>query len=257
MLERSPNTTGFKSMLPRSILEFVVLVTGLLMTFYIEDRNELQYRVDLKNQSLKRLVFNIRTDIDDYKLNALKIGRALEYYDRLVRRGDELHASDKDSLGYYLTALSRSSTIFLANDEEYLTLRNSGLIELIESDQLVSVLQERTAGNKAFKKQEDKIIEAEKAVAALVAEKCGKTPVGEVQFQGYPHGSYGTYVHAQPLTAQEINTIGIMAAMCEFYIPFVLNFIDRDMLLIELIEKELPHNTDLDSTKPLSKITNS
>ena len=45
MLERSPNTTGFKSMLPRSILEFVVLVTGLLMTFYIEDRNELQYRV--------------------------------------------------------------------------------------------------------------------------------------------------------------------------------------------------------------------
>ena len=75
-------------MLPRSILEFVVLVTGLLMTFYIEDRNELQYRVDLKNQSLKRLVFNIRTDIDDYKLNALKIGKALEYYDRLVQRGD-------------------------------------------------------------------------------------------------------------------------------------------------------------------------
>ena len=105
-----------------------------------------------------------------------------------------MHASDKDSLGYYLTALSRSSTIFLANDEEYLTLRNSGLIELIESDQLVSVLQERTAGNKAFKKQEDKIIEAEKAVAALVAEKCGKTPVGEVLFQGYPHGRYSTYV---------------------------------------------------------------
>ena len=141
----------------------------------------------------------------------------------------------------------------MANDEEYLTLRNSGLIELIESDQLVSVLQERTAGNKAFKKQEDKIIEAEKAVAALVAEKCGKTPVGEVQFQGYPHGRYSTYVHAQPLTTQELNTIGIMAAMCEFYIPFVLNFIDRDMLLIDLIEKELPHDTDLDSTKPLSR----
>ena len=34
--------------------------------------------MDLKNQSLKRLVFNIRTDIDDYKLNALKIGKALE-----------------------------------------------------------------------------------------------------------------------------------------------------------------------------------
>ena len=44
-----------------------------------------------------------------------------------------------------------------------------------------------------------------------------------------------------------------MAAMCEFYIPFVLNFIDRDMLLIDLIEKELPHDTDLDSTKPLSR----
>ena len=90
-------------------------------------------------------------------------------------------------------------------------------------------------------------------MAALVAKKCGRRPVGEVQFQGYPHGRYSTYVDTQPLTTQEINTIGIMAAMCEFYIPFVLNFIDRDMLLIELIEKELPHNTDLDSTKPLSR----
>ena len=240
-------------MLPRSILEFVVLVTGLLMTFYIEDRNEHQYRVDLKNQSLKRLVFNIRTDIDDWKLNALKIGKALEYYDHLVHRGDELHASDRDSLGYYLTALSRSSTIFLANDEEYLTLRNSGLIELIESDRLVAELQERTAGNKAFKKQENKIIEAEKAVAALVARKCGRTPVGEVQFQGYPHGRYSTYVHSKPLTTEELNTIGTMAAMCEWYIPFVLKFIDRDMLLIELIENELPHNTDTNVISLLSR----
>ena len=62
---------------------------------------------------------------------------------------------------------------------------------------------------------------------------------------------YSPYVHAQPLTT-ELNTIGI-GAMCEFYIPFVLNFIDRDMLLIDLIEKELPHDTDLDSTKPLSR----
>ena len=207
MAQPNLNPAGFKSMLLRSILEFVVLVTGLLMTFYIEDRNELEYRVDLKNQSLKRLVFNIRTDIDDYKLNALKIGKALEYYDHLVQRGDELHAYDKDSLGYYLTALSRSSTIFLANDEEYLTLRNSGLIELIESDQLVSVLQERTAGNKAFKKQEDKIIEAEKSRGRLGCGEVWKDACGEVQFQGYPHGRYSTYVHAQPLTTQELNTI--------------------------------------------------
>ena len=74
-------------------------------------------------------------------------------------------------------------------------------------------------------------------MAALVARSVERHPWGKFCFKGIP-GRYSTYVHAQPLSTQGLNTIGIMAAMYEFYIP--CRHIDRDMLLIDLIEKELP-----------------
>lgn len=43
-------------MLPRSILEFVALVTGLLMTFYIEDRNELEQRLESSRKRLPKFI---------------------------------------------------------------------------------------------------------------------------------------------------------------------------------------------------------
>lgn len=221
-------------------VEFFVLITGLLITFYIEDRNELNYKIDLKNQSLTRLIRNIETDVSDQTTNVFKVDKTIKYYDIIAERGDELFENDKDSLGYYLTAISRSSTIFLSNVEEYLTLRNSGLIELIESDTLVMLLQTRTAGFKAFKKVEDKIIDAEKDVADLVVKKTSKISTGDIEFRGYHHGRYSPYNYPEPLSDVEVNTIRKMASMCEFYRPFIQRFIQTDERLIELIQNEIP-----------------
>ena len=227
-------------------VEFFVLITGLLITFYIEDQNELRYKIDLKNQSLTRLIRNIETDISDQRTNLFKIDKTISYYNVIAERGDELFETDKDSLGYYLTAISRSSTIFLSNVEEYLTLRNSGLIELIESDTLVMLLQTRTAGFKAFKKVEDKIIDAEKAVADLVINKTAKISTGDIEFFGYHHGRYSSYNSPDPLSDTEVNTIRQMANMCEFYRPFVERFLETDKKLIELIKNEIPNFNDED-----------
>ena len=115
-----------RTFLLKYTVEFFVLITGLLITFYIEDQNELNYKIELKNQSLIRLIRNIENDISDQRTNILKVDKTISYYNIIAERGDELFETDKDSLGYYLTAISRSSTIFLSNVEEYLTLRNSG-----------------------------------------------------------------------------------------------------------------------------------
>ena len=227
-------------------VEFFVLITGLLITFYIEDQNELNYKIELKNQSLIRLIRNIENDISDQRTNILKVDKTISYYNIIAERGDELFETDKDSLGYYLTAISRSSTIFLSNVEEYLTLRNSGLIELIESDTLVMLIQTRTAGHQAFKKIEDKIIEAEKEVAKIVAAKTAKISSGDIEFRGYYHGRYSSYDFHEPLTDADINTIRIMANECEFYSPFIERFILNDQRLIELIKNEIPNFNDED-----------
>ena len=62
--------------------------------------------------------------IIDHKINLSKVQFTIDYHHILRDRGLELFNTNKDSLGYYLTAISRTSTIFYANQEEYITLRN-------------------------------------------------------------------------------------------------------------------------------------
>ena len=157
----------------RYSVEFFVLFTGLLLTFYIEDLNQHKHKVELKDQSLSRLIKNVEDDVTDLTINLFKIQSAIDYWQVLADSSDVFFERDKDTLGYYLTAMSRTSTIFYANQEEYVTLRNSGYLELIEHDSLVNYLQKRQSSYNAFKKVEDKIIQYEQKIVDLVNAKTG------------------------------------------------------------------------------------
>ena len=50
---------------------------------------------------------------------------------------------NKDSLGFYLSYVIYAATIYVDNNEEYSSLKNSGLIELIENRNLISLLQNK------------------------------------------------------------------------------------------------------------------
>lgn len=221
-------------------IEFVVIFLGIFLSFYIEKQNALGYKEELKDQSLNRLIKNIEVDINDNIINLEKNSKSIEYFKILLDRGDELFKNDKDSLGYYLTAMARSSTIFIDNQEEYITLRNSGLIELIEDDSLVMNLQFKYAIHAYFKKYEKTIRDSEIAIEEIVNRKTSHIPIGELIFlEKYYHGKYGTFSFNEPLSDYDLSVISNKTNKCYLYVSQIGLALTRDSLLINSIKQEI------------------
>ena len=58
-----------KKILIKYILEFIVIVFGITILFYLEKQNAISYKEDLKNESLKKVRVNINQDIADNLYN--------------------------------------------------------------------------------------------------------------------------------------------------------------------------------------------
>jgi hypothetical protein len=132
-----------KKIILRYILEFIVIVVGISLSFYFEKQNAISYKEDLKNQSLKRILKNIEVDIKDYKFNIAAHKMAIKSANWLYIKSNTLSSQSKDSIGYHYGIATNVNTIFVDNQEEYRGLQNSGLIELIENDLVVIGLQNK------------------------------------------------------------------------------------------------------------------
>ena len=176
-------------------IEFVVIFLGIFLSLHLENNNQLMYQYDLKNQSLSRIISNIETDVRDHKINITKHSLTIKYSRILVERGEELFQTNKDSLGYYLTALSRTSTTFIDNPEEYYTLRNSGLLEKIKDDLLVAELQKKYTIHNYLQEYEKVIRESDIEIEHLVNIHTYCKPIDDVILHASVlSGKYGTYI---------------------------------------------------------------
>ena len=147
-----------KKYLLKYSLEFLVIVMGISISFFIEKRNAKDYQEELKNQSLKRIIKNIEVDIIDLKYNVNVNTIASNATDWLVKNNDNYSNISKDSIGIYLNNAILSNTVFVDNQEEYRALQNSGLIELIENEKAVTALQNKYIYHEFYKKIEDVIL---------------------------------------------------------------------------------------------------
>ena len=139
-------------------LEFLVIVMGISISFFIEKRNAKDYQEELKNQSLRRIIKNIEVDIIDLKYNVNVNTIASNATDWLVKNNDNYSNISKDSIGIYLNNAILLNTVFVDNQEEYRALQNSGLIELIENEKAVTALQNKYIYHEFYKKIEDVIL---------------------------------------------------------------------------------------------------
>ena len=139
-------------------LEFLVIVMGISISFFIEKRNAKDYQEELKNQSLKRIIKNIEVDIIDLKYNIKVNTIASNATNWLVKNNTNYSNISKDSIGIYLNNAILLNTVFVDNQEEYRALQNSGLIELIENEKAVTALQNKYIYHGFYKKIEDVII---------------------------------------------------------------------------------------------------
>ena len=147
-----------KNTIVKYLIEFIVIITGISLSFYVEKLNETNYKENLKNQSLGRILKNIEVDTKDFKFNLDANKKSIYSTEWLAERNDELHLYSRDSVGYHLNRAIFFNTILVDNQEEYRGLQNSGLIELIDNENLVTNLQEKYVTHEFFKKIEDFIL---------------------------------------------------------------------------------------------------
>ena len=148
-----------KKLVAKYLLEFLVIVIGISISFYIEKKNENTYRDNLKNQSLKRILENIADDTRDFEFNQEAIRRAIHSTNWIIDRYKKLKMYSRDSIGFHLNRAIYFNTIFVDNQEEYRGLQNSGLMEMIENENLVSTIQGKYVSHEFFKKIESTIME--------------------------------------------------------------------------------------------------
>ena len=144
-----------KTLIIRYTLEFFVIILGVSISFYIEKQNALKYKETIKNQSLKRILNNSKTDNSDFEFNLEAHQGFVKSSYWILQNQNNLSDFSRDSIGYHLGFAIDGNTFFVDNTEEYRGLKNSGLIELIENDSLVSVLQNKHAQRVVITKMEE------------------------------------------------------------------------------------------------------
>ena len=142
------------------VVEFAVILLGISVSVFIEKNNARDYKESVKDQSLSRILTNIRQDSADYVFNMSVHKPAAESCAWMFERRDNIAAEHPDSVGKHCSMCLMAQTIFMDNQEEYRTLQNSGLIELIENDKLARALQGKYVQHEFLRKIEKFVADA-------------------------------------------------------------------------------------------------
>ena len=222
-----------KKYLAKYVVEFFVVVTGVLISFYVEKHRASAYKEDLKNHSLSRLKANIEADIADSWINHRIHSRAVSACRSLIRNYDTYQAHHRDSIGHYLSIASKTWTIFIDNPEEYLTLRNSGLIELVENDSLIMLLQQKYSSHQIYKQYESHIYVTNDELVRVFNQKTSGKELTPRSADEPLYRAYGPLNDGQVLTDADLNLVRSRLEFSSAYAKDILIGIERDSLILQ------------------------
>jgi len=120
-----------------------VIIAGITISFMAEEWRNNSNLVSQTEQILERLLVSLDSDIDELNYNIKSHEIASQSCSKIIN--SLYHENDEislDSLSYILADLIRG-TIFVPNEEEYNSLKNSGQIELIKDISLVQSLHSK------------------------------------------------------------------------------------------------------------------
>lgn len=225
-----------KKYIVRYSLEFLVIVLGISLSFYIEKRNANNYKQSLKNQSLKRISKNIKVDIADMKFNYKAHNIASKSIEWIVNNNAQLLSKPKDSIGFYLTNAISIGTIFVDNQEEYRALQNSGLIELIELEEVVLRLQNKYSSHEFYKQFGD-VINSKNRELEVVLHENTILENENLNELGFPSGRI--FTGHEKISQFEIERLKDKKFWHDFYKRRIKVLIKNDSTLVELIKNEI------------------
>ena len=102
-----------KTLIIRYTLEFFVIILGVSISFYIEKQNALKYKETIKNQSLKRILNNSKTDNSDFEFNLEAHQGFVKSSYWILQNQNNLSDFSRDSIGYHLGFAIDGNTFFV------------------------------------------------------------------------------------------------------------------------------------------------
>ena len=225
-----------KSLVTKYLVEFIVIITGISLSFYVENLNQNNYKENLKNQSLKRVLKNLETDTRDFEFNLEANRKAIYSSDWISERNNNLQFYSKDSVGFHLNRAIYFNTIFVDNQEEYRGLQNSGLIELIENENIVTNLQQKYIVHEFFKKIENSIMDRRLYLDDFANRN--------LKYKSYKTDNLGLaidriYTGKQNIPQHIIEALKDKRTYHNFYIKRIKSRVKADTNLVELIKNEI------------------
>ena len=224
-----------KKLILKYLLEFIVIVFGVSLSFYVENYIENKKKDGLKNQSLNRILQNISSDIFDNNLNLKFHSGSLSSSYWLIKNKKKLSNFSRDTVGYHFSKAIDEVSYFVDNQEEYRTLQNSGYMELIENDELVKNLQKKYSDHTFMKTIEAQIIERSKNLMEfqfINSSIMNDTILGVYKFNKKFTGNLN-------IPNNVFDRIIDKAFFDWFYIRFIKNRLKDDSLIIKQINKEI------------------
>ena len=227
-----------KSIISKYSIEFFVILFSISVSFYLEKRRALIYKEKLKNESLSKIKQNILFADADFRYNISIHKDAIESINSLYIRSDSLFNNRmNDSLGYYLYVATNYSTILVDNDEEYETIKNSGLIELIENKKVIELLQNKYSNHKFIKSIEEIILRDMIPEFKDFLSRHTKYDFNKPKHFGIWEGK--NYSSKNRIPDYILEKLMDKSQLHKQYVMVVNNQLKRDSIIIEEINKEI------------------
>ena len=225
-----------KEKVSKYILELLIIVCGISLSFYVDNYTSSVKKNKLKNQSLNRISKNLDIDIIDNKFNLNTLLESVNSSEWILNNQENLSEFSRDTIGFHFNKSINHISIFVDNQEEYRTLQNSGYLELIENEKLVELLQNKYAQHNFMKKLEEIIIKKSDGLTDF--------DFKNLKYTGDSIGKQGFLVNKRftgklDIPNEVFERIFEAAYYRNYYIDFIKKRLVQDSLLKIEIKKEI------------------
>ena len=101
-----------KKTIVKYFIEFIVIVIGVSISFYAENYNDSLNKIQLKNQSLNRILENLKVDNRDNRFNYKAHSESLISSEWILTNRNNLSAYSRDTIGFHLSRAINIITYF-------------------------------------------------------------------------------------------------------------------------------------------------
>ena len=225
-----------KKIFAKYFFEFIVIVIGVSISFYAENYNDSLNKIQLKNQSLNRILENLKLDNTDNRFNYKAHSESLISSEWILTNRNNLSAYSRDTIGFHLSKAINILTYFVDNQEEYKTIQSSGYIEYIENESLVKGLQEKYVQHKVMKFIEEEIRSKAKVLADF--EFKNSKINNDSMYMGF-YLINKRYIGDLEIPNEFYDRIIEKASFQKIYLSQIKGRIQRDSILANEINKEI------------------